>query len=230
MAQIFHPSFNTIAKASIVGGLLLVAGALASVAAIQRSSYVTDQYVPKQQPVPFSHEHHVGGLGIDCRYCHTSVEESHSAGLPNTKTCMTCHSQIWINAEMLKPVRDSWKTGTPIAWTRVNDIPDFAHFPHNIHVQRGVSCVSCHGKVNEMPLMWKDQTLQMQWCLDCHKNPAPSLRPNDKGQVFNMDWVPSDEGKSADGKPFDQNEFGKKHAAELGIDPYQLTRCSTCHY
>jgi hypothetical protein len=229
MAQIFHSSFNTIAKVSIVGGGLLVAGILASIALVQRSSYVTGQYVARQQPVPFSHEHHVGGLGIDCRYCHTSVEQSHSAGMPNTKTCMTCHSQIWTNAEMLRPVRDSWRTGKPLAWTRVNDVPDFAHFPHHIHVQRGVSCVSCHGKVNEMPLMWKDKSLQMQWCLDCHKNPVPNLRPNDRGQVFDMDWTPAQEEEAR--KKLGQSAFdAQQHAKDLGLDPYQMTRCSICHY
>jgi hypothetical protein len=218
MAQIFHPSTNTIAKASIFGFLLLVGAALLIAAEVERSSYVTGVNYPKPQPVQFSHEHHVGGLGIDCRYCHTSVTESSTAGIPSTKTCMTCHSQVWTNARLLEPVRESWRTGVPIAWTRVNDVPDFAHFPHDIHVNRGVACQSCHGKVNEMPLMWRARSLQMEWCLSCHRNPGPNLRP--RAEVFNMDWH----------LPVDQETRGQEIAKKYGINSYQITRCSTCHY
>ena len=218
MAQIFHPSANTIAKASIFGAIFIV-GAVAWLGGeVTRSPYVTQVNVAREQPVQFSHEHHVAGLGIDCRYCHTSVQDSSYAGMPTTKTCMSCHSQIWTNAPLLEPVRESWRTGQPIAWTRVHDVPDFAHFPHDIHVNRGVACASCHGQVDTMPLMWKTKTLQMEWCLDCHRNPAPNLRPRD--QVFNMNYQ----------APANQEEVGRQLVEKFHINTYQLTNCSICHY
>jgi hypothetical protein len=226
MAQIFHPSANTLAKASIFGALLVI-GALMWIAyELTRSPYITQAYVPREQPVQFSHEHHVGGLGIDCRYCHTSVTESYFAGIPNTKTCMTCHSQIWTNADLLAPVRASWRTGEPIAWTRVHDLGDFAHFPHDVHVNRGVSCVSCHGQVNEMPLMWKTESLRMQWCLDCHRDPAPHLRPRE--EVFNMAWHPDNDPEKYKGRS--TIEIGRDLMEKYKINTYQLTNCSICHY
>jgi hypothetical protein len=222
MAQIFHPSINTISKASIFGAVFILAAAGGLWWEFIRSPYITQVNVPRRQPVQFSHEHHVAGLGIDCRYCHTSVDTSTFAGLPATKTCMTCHSQIWTNAELLEPVRASWRTGEPLKWTRVNDVADFVHFPHDLHVNRGVSCVSCHGQVNEMPLMWKTKSLQMEWCLECHRNPAPNLRDKtkDRDVVFNMNWHP----------PVDQTERGKELMKKYKINTYQLTNCSICHY
>jgi hypothetical protein len=218
MAQIFHRSTNTLSRLSIFGALFILIGSLWLLAAINRSSYVTAQDVVREQPVPFSHDHHVGGLGIDCRYCHTSVETSAFAGIPATAVCMNCHSQIWSTSEMLKPIRDSYQTGTPISWTRVHNLPDFVYFNHSIHVSKGVGCSTCHGPVDRMPLMRQDQTLQMEWCLGCHRAPERYVRPRE--EVFNMSW----------GTPADQIARGKQLIQEYNIkDPTFLTSCSTCH-
>ena len=219
MAQIFHPSTNTLSRLSIFGALFLVIGLLWLLAAINRSSYVTDQNVAREQPVPFSHEHHVGGLGIDCRYCHTSVEVSSFAGIPATSICMNCHSQIWSTSEVLAPVRESFRTGTPIRWARVHQLPDFAHFNHSIHVRKGVGCSTCHGPVDRMQLMWQAASLQMEWCLECHRQPERFLRPRD--QVFNMNWQPAG----------DQIALGRQLMKEYNVkNTALLTSCSTCHY
>jgi ferredoxin len=215
MAQIFHRSTNTLSRVSIFGAVFLLAGLAWLLAAVQRSSYLTQVSVARQQPVPFSHEHHVRGLGLDCRYCHTSVDDSAFAGLPPTKTCMTCHSQIWSESPMLEPVRASLRTGTSIQWTRVHDLPDFAGFDHSIHLNKGVGCSACHGQVEQMPLMWQAASLQMEWCLDCHRAPEKYVRPRD--QVFNMDWRP----------PADQLEQGRKLVKEYRIQ--RQTDCSICH-
>src|SRR5262247_391943 len=184
MAQIFNRSANTLARASILGIVVLLSAVGAALIQLQRSPYVTNQHIAPEQPVPFSHQHHVAGLGIDCRYCHTSVETSSFAGIPPTKTCMNCHSQIWTNAPMLEPVRESFKTGKSLVWNRVNDLPDFVYFNHSIHVNKGVGCNTCHGPVDRMPLMYNYASLQMEWCINCHRNPVKELRPRD--QVFNM--------------------------------------------
>jgi hypothetical protein len=219
MAQIFHPSTNTIAKATIFGALLIVAATAWIAAQIYRSPYVTQQNVAPTQVVPFSHEHHVAGLGIDCRYCHTSVEDSAFAGLPATKVCMSCHSQIWTNAPMLQPVRDSWRTGQPLPWTRVHDLPDYAYFNHGIHIQKGVGCASCHGEIDRMPLTRKSAPLQMEWCLQCHREPHRALRPRDK--VFDIAW------KWPEGEK--QEIEGPKLAEAYHIHAEQLLNCSICH-
>jgi len=215
MPQIFHPSFNTISRASIFGALFFVAGIGWMLKVVYRSSYMTQVNVVRPQPVPFSHEHHVAGLGIDCRFCHTTVEEGAFAGIPPTETCMKCHSQIWSDSPMLEPVRSSFRTGEPLAWTRVHDVPDFAFFNHAIHVQKGIGCVTCHGQVDEMPLMWKQNTLHMEWCLECHRAPEKYVRPRD--EVFSMHWQPA--GEDAD--------FRAKLIEEYHVDP--STDCSTCH-
>jgi hypothetical protein len=218
MAQIFHRSTNTISRLSIFGVLFLLVGLLWLIAAINRSSYVTDQDVVRAQPVPFSHDHHVGGLGIDCRYCHISVETAAFAGIPATAICMNCHSQIWAASDMLKPVRDSFQNGTPIRWTRVHNLPDFAYFNHAIHVQKGVGCSTCHGQVDRMPLMRQEHSLQMEWCLDCHRQPERFLRPRE--EVFNMNWRPNGE----------QLALGRQLKKEYNIkSPAALTSCSACH-
>ena len=217
MSQIFHPSMNTIAKGTIFGAVFIV-GALAAVgSAIDRSPYSTNAGVVRDQPVPFSHEHHVSGLGIDCRYCHTSVEQSSFAGLPPTKTCMTCHSQIWTSAPMLEPVRESWRTQRPLVWTRVNNVPDFVYFNHGIHVAKGIGCNSCHGPVDQMPLMYQAKSLQMEWCLECHRAPEKYIRPKD--QVFNMRYEP----------PGDQMALGSKLVKDYHVHKEQLTNCWICH-
>jgi len=217
MAQIFHPSTNTIARASIFGAIFIIVGVLWAAGVVQRSSYVTEAGVIRDQPVPFSHEHHVGGLGIDCRYCHTSVETSSFAGLPATKVCMTCHSQIWTNAQVLQPVRDSWAAQTPLAWTRVHNLPDFAYFNHSIHVAKGVGCSTCHGPVDRMPLMYQHASLQMEWCLDCHRAPEKYVRP--KELVYDMSWQP----------PANQLAVGKELVQKYHIATSQLDNCFVCH-
>jgi hypothetical protein len=153
---------------------------------LQRSPWVTRQGQRPEQPVPFSHKHHVTGLGLQCQYCHTSVEKSSYAGIPPTKTCINCHAQIWTNAALLQPVRDSWATGESLPWIKVHDLPDYVYFSHEIHVNKGLGCASCHGRVDQMPLMYAQNTLQMEWCLNCHRNPAKNLRPT--SQIYNMAW------------------------------------------
>jgi Cytochrome c7 and related cytochrome c len=218
MAQIFHRSTNTLSRLSIFGALFLVIGLLWLIAAINRSSYVTEQNVTRAQPVPFSHDHHVGGLGIDCRYCHTSVEVSSFAGIPATAVCMNCHSQIWSTSEVLAPVRESFRANTPIRWTRVHNLADFAYFNHGIHVRKGVGCSTCHGQVDQMQLMWQAASLQMEWCLDCHRAPERFLRPRE--EVFNMNWRPDT----------DQITLGRRLMKEYNVEsPAALTSCSTCH-
>lgn len=217
MAQIFHRSTNTIARASIFGGLILLLVLLFLINEVNRSSYVTQQDVARDQPVQFSHEHHVSGLGIDCRYCHTSVEVSATAGIPPTETCMSCHSQVWTNAPILEPIRASFKSGKPLRWTRVHDLPDFSYFNHSIHVTKGIGCESCHGRVDKMPLMRQASTLQMEWCLNCHRNPEKFIRPRD--QVFTMGYVPKEE----------QSTLGPKLVDAYHVNVRQLTNCSICH-
>jgi hypothetical protein len=218
MSQIFHPSTNTIAKVSIFGAIFIAGALLWVMVEFNRSPYVTQATVAREQPVQFSHQHHVGGLGIDCRYCHTSVEDSSFAGIPPTKTCMNCHSQIWANSPYLEPVRESWRTNRSLQWTRVHDLPDFAYFNHSIHVKKGVGCSTCHGRVDRMPLMWQTASLQMEWCLACHREPERFLRPAD--QIYSLEWQP----------PADQLEQGMKLKEQYGIRSVSiLTSCSTCH-
>src|SRR5437764_688130 len=177
MSQVFHRSTNSISRFTIFGAVFVLL-ALAWVGEeIQRSAYVNYLGVAQIQPVPFSHQHHVGALGIDCRYCHTSVENSSFAGIPPTKTCMNCHSEIWTNADILEPVRASYRNNTPIWWTKLHDLPDYVYFNHEIHVNKGIGCASCHGPVDEMPLTYAHASLKMEWCLDCHRNPAKNIRP-----------------------------------------------------
>ena len=215
MSQIFHRSTNTISKVTIFGGLFAAAGLLWLLAAVNRSPWVTQAQVAREQPIQFSHERHVAGNGIDCRYCHTSVETSAFAGIPPTKTCMNCHGEIFANSPFLAPVRTSFSTDTPLRWTRVHDLPDFAYFDHSIHVNKGVGCTTCHGQVDRMPLMWQEKSLQMEWCLDCHRNPERYVRPRE--QVFSVDYQP----------PSNQHELGQELVAKYHIQ--KLTSCSTCH-
>ena len=186
MAQIFDRSSNALARASLVLTGLIVIALGVTLDQLQRSPWVTRQGQRPDQPVPFSHKHHVQGLGLQCQYCHVTVEKSSYAGIPPTKTCINCHSQIWTNAQLLEPVRSSWATGQSLVWTKVHDLPDFVYFSHEIHVNKGLGCSSCHGRVDQMPLMYAQNTLQMEWCLDCHRNPAKHLRPT--SQIYNMAW------------------------------------------
>jgi hypothetical protein len=217
MAQIFHPSTNILSRLSILFGLVVAGSGIGLLMAFERSPYRTNEGVVYEQPIPFSHDHHTAALGIDCRYCHFTVERSSSAGIPPTEVCMNCHKEIWKDSPMLEPVRASFRDGVPIRWNRVHDLPDFVYFDHSIHVAKGVGCVSCHGQVNEMPLIARGASLQMSWCLDCHRDPEKNLRP--PSEVTNMDWQrPDDPG------------YGARLAAEAGIEgERRLTSCSTCH-
>ncbi len=229
--QIFHRSTNTISRATIFGAVFIVSVLLWACIQFQRSPYVTYAKVVRPQPVPFSHEHHVAGLGIDCRYCHTSVEKSSFAGIPPTKTCMNCHSQIWLGAPLLEPVRESFRTGKSLVWNRVNDLPDFVYFNHSIHIAKGVGCNTCHGPVDRMPLMFNYASLQMEWCLDCHRDPQKYLRPRD--EVFNMRYETpsSDKPLELDGKEFtDQLTLGSHLVKKYNLRSVaDITSCSTCH-
>lgn len=218
MSQIFHRRANSLSRFSILVVVLLAGGGISGMLAFARSGYFTGQGVQPVQPVQFSHKHHVGGEGIDCRYCHTSVEDSSFAGIPPTKTCMNCHSLIWNTAPILEPVRASFRDGTPLRWTRVHDLPDFVYFNHSIHVHKGVGCATCHGPVQTMPQIVQVQPLTMQWCLDCHRAPERYLRPRD--QVFNMSYQ----------QPSDQLTLGRRLVKEYKVASVeQLQSCSTCH-
>jgi cytochrome c7-like protein/class III cytochrome C family protein len=217
MAQIFHSKTNILSKVSIIVGALLAGGALALLLGLARSPYVNNIGVSREQPVPFSHKHHINGLGVDCRYCHFSVEETAFAGIPAIKTCMTCHSQIWTEAPILEPIRTSYRTDKAIEWVRVHDLPDFVYFNHSIHVRKGVGCETCHGRVDQMPLMRKVNSLDMQWCIECHKQPEKFIRPRE--HVFEMGWKP--EG--------DQLAMGKNLLRDYHIDKAKMLNCSICH-
>jgi cytochrome c7-like protein len=215
MSQIFHPSTNTISRVSIYGAVFLVAGGLWMLQKVNRSSYVTQAFVAREQPVPFSHAHHVGGIGIDCRYCHTTVETSAFAGIPPTKTCMNCHTQLFNDSPTLEPVRESFRTGTPIVWTRVHDLPDFVYFDHSIHVNKGVACVTCHGRVDRMALTWMESSLLMEWCVNCHRRPETSLQPRET--IASLDWQ----------APAGREAEGLRLMREYNVRA--RTDCSTCH-
>jgi hypothetical protein len=215
MAQIFHYSFNVISKVSIFGALFILAGLGGAMALFARSSYATNKEIAPTQPVQFSHAHHVSGLGIDCRYCHTSVEDSSFAGIPPTKTCMNCHSQIWVGSSMLEPVRDSYRSDKSIEWQRVNKLAEFVYFDHSIHINKGVGCVSCHGRVDQMQAISQKGTLLMEWCLDCHREPEKFVRPRE--EVFNMAYEPAG----------DQLTIGRQLVEKNHIR--SLIRCSVCH-
>ncbi|MCI0333197.1 MAG: cytochrome C [Planctomycetes bacterium] len=216
MPQIFHPSMNTISRATIFGAVFILAVLIWLMMTIVRSPYVSGVGVIRSQPVPFSHEHHVAEAGIDCRYCHTSVEQSSFAGIPPTQTCMNCHSQLWTESPMLEPVRASYQKDKPLVWNRVHDLPDFAYFYHNIHVERGVACTTCHGQLAEMPLTWKTSTLYMEWCLECHRDPEKRIGP--LAAVFASAGVPS---------PIISFE---PHADWKNARCALLTNCSVCHH
>jgi hypothetical protein len=221
MPQIFHHSTNALAKITIYGAVFIGVALLWVAVELNRSSWNTGQWVEKQQPVQFSHKHHVGDDGIDCRYCHTSVETSASAGMPSTNTCMSCHKQIWADSPYLEPVRASFRDGKPIGWIRVHDLPDYAYFNHSIHVNKGVGCSTCHGRVDEMPIAYQAATLQMEWCLECHRTPERFLRPKEK--IFDMAW-------RRENKTAEELEQGRGWKAEYKVQGRAvLESCSTCH-
>ena len=217
MTQIFHPSANTFSRVSLFGAVFFVGGLLYLGYVLVRSPYQTAVRVVEEQPVQFMHNHHVSQLGIDCRYCHTNVEWASNPGMPTTETCMSCHSQVWTGSPLLEPVRASWRDNKPISWTKVHDLPDFVYFHHGIHVQKGVRCTTCHGDVSEMPFMYKDQPMTMEWCLECHRNPEPRKGP--VSEVFNTGPSPA------------RDEFRPWTSPEAMQEPHYsgMTNCSTCH-
>ena len=228
MAQIFPKSMNILARVSILAVPFLAAGAGTGGAAFYRSDYTTGAREVTEQPVPFSHKHHVAQLGIDCKYCHTSVEVANAAGFPPTKTCMNCHQQMWQGADLLSPVRNSYANGTPIAWNQVHNVPHYTYFNHSIHVGKGIGCYSCHGNVDEMNLIYQSKTLLMEWCLACHRQPELYLRPKD--EIYNLKWKAEDVTNPDTGKPYDQLTLGKvlkeaHQVREAGV----ITNCSMCH-
>ena len=216
MPAIFRPSANLAAAVTLLAVAGIVLFAVIWWWAWPHTDYTRHVRWPPEQPVPFSHEHHVGGLGLDCRFCHSSVEVSASAGLPPTSTCMTCHSQIWTNAAVLEPVRLSLANNTPLAWHRVNNLPDYVYFNHSIHIAKGVGCSSCHGEIDRMPLTYKAKTFTMGFCIDCHRNPAPNLRPKD--QIYNTEWHRTSDSPSPE---------ALMRAYHVG--DRRLTDCSICH-
>lgn len=217
MAQVFGKSADTwlrtialvvavIACATLVGGWMAL-----------HSPWVTEVGQVPPQPVPFSHRHHAGELQIDCRYCHYTVETEDVAGWPTSELCMTCHSQLWTEADMLEPLRTSFTTGAPLRWSRIVDLPEFVYFDHGVHVSNGVGCASCHGRVDTMAMTYQAKALTMSFCLDCHRDPAPHLRPRDA--VTDMAWMP----------PENQDVIGRTFMKARGIHPDRLTDCYTCH-
>jgi hypothetical protein len=224
MPQIFPRAANTLAKVSLIGALLSVALVIWGFLTYTRSSYGTGAGLVHVQEVPFSHQHHVGVLGIDCRYCHTTVERSSFATFPPTKTCMNCHSQIWVGSETLAPVRDSYASlqsahEKPLRWKRVYNLPDYVYFDHSIHVYKGIGCTTCHGRIDEMPFTYQVPSLLMEWCLDCHRNPHAHLRPQEA--IFDLKWSPPPNQEQI-GKELDDNQYHLR-------DSHFLTSCTVCH-
>ena len=218
MPQIFPRVSNVLARVGLLAGLLLLATFAWGSLVYTRSSYGTGRYIRVVQPIPFSHQHHAGILGIDCRYCHTSVEYLPFAGIPPTKTCMNCHSQIWVGSSTLAPVRESYRNDRSLLWHRVYNLPGFVYFEHSIHVQKGIGCSSCHGRVDRMPFVYQVPSLLMEWCLDCHRDPANHIRPHE--EVFNMQYEAGE----------NQKKLGSRLVREYGVrNSFHLTSCSICH-
>jgi hypothetical protein len=215
MAQVFPRSANAFARVGLVSAVVAPFALFGAAFFFVRSPYVTQAGEPIEQPIPFSHKHHVGDDGIACEYCHTTAATSAFAGMPSSETCMNCHAQVWNQSDVLAPVRDSARTGQPLVWERVHDLPDFVYFDHSIHVQKGVACETCHGRVDEMPRVMKAESLQMQWCLDCHRDPVSHLRPPE--QVTTMGWQP----------PANIAEIQRQLAVQNHVQ--SKTDCSTCH-
>jgi hypothetical protein len=213
---IFSPRADLFLRAALIGVALVCVCLWLATRFVPATDYNTAEHFAPKQPVPFSHKHHVSGLGLDCRYCHTTVEKSASAGMPSTGICMTCHSQIWTNAAMLAPDRQSMAQNVPLRWTRVYTLPDYVFFDHSIHIAKGVGCTECHGPIGDMNLTWKARSLQMSWCLDCHRDPAPRLRPKD--QVFNPRWQ-----RTA------ATPAGQTLMAQYHVHTKQLSDCGICH-
>ena len=218
MSALFSPKHNLYARLTLLAVVIAVPGLLGLLDVYHRSPYVRYTKVPRTQPVPFSHKHHAN-MGIDCRYCHATVEDSPTGSVPPTKTCMNCHNILWNEAPMLEPVRKSMAENKSLEWVRVHDLPDFAYFNHSIHVNKGIGCSTCHGRIDEMPLVWKDKPFFMQWCLECHRDPSQFVRPKDK--IFDMAFDPTSQSQ----------EVRDQLVKEYGIDhkDLRMTNCSICH-
>ncbi len=218
MRQLFSPFADAVLRLGIFTGLATLLAVVILIGAVPNSTFMTGVGDVVQQPVPFSHKHHVAELGIDCRYCHTEVEQQASAGIPPTWTCMTCHSQIWTAAPMLAPVRESLVENRPLHWHRVNRLPDYVYFNHSIHIAKGIGCSSCHGNVARMQLTWQAQNFTMSFCISCHRHPQSFVRP--RPEIWNMAWTP----------PANQDEVGRRLVADYRIHGGpRLTDCSICH-
>ena len=213
---IFGPRANLFMNTALLALGSALVFMLLAVWVVPVMGYNTQERFAPNQPVPFSHRHHVSGLGLDCRYCHTKVEKSSSAGMPSTAVCMTCHSQIWTNAKMLAPDRQSLAKDVPIRWTRVYTLPDYVFFDHSIHIAKGVGCTECHGPIGDMALTWKARPLHMSWCLSCHRDPAPRLRP--PSEIYAAVSPPP-------GSPSQQEALVRFYH----VHTQTLTDCSTCH-
>lgn len=224
MPQIFHKNMNYQVKTAIVAIVLLANAAFAAAFIWYKSGNVSGQGNQVIQPVQFTHEHHVGGLGLDCRYCHFNVERSSFAQVPPTKVCMTCHSQMYTQEQILEPVRESWRTDKPIQWVRVHQLSDFVYFNHSAHVNKGIGCAECHGRVDQMPLMYQANSLHMAWCLQCHFNPQDHVRPKD--QITNMEYehpTSPDQKIAVGDQQLTQLELAKQYHVQSKVN------CSTCH-
>ncbi|MGA9342393.1 MAG: cytochrome c3 family protein [Rhodanobacteraceae bacterium] len=214
MAQLFDRRFGFFFRLGVITAFVISISLIFLWRAVTAYPVGVDEAV--EQPVPFSHKHHVGDDGIGCRYCHTSVEQSKFAGIPPLSTCMTCHSQLYTDQPPLAPLIHAFRSGVPLHWKRLYKLPDFVYFNHSIHIAKGVGCVTCHGKIDEMPLTERVATLTMQWCLGCHRNPERHLRP--RAEVFNLHWHPGN-----------QLALGRKLVRKYHIDTRRLTDCSICH-
>ena len=218
MRQLFAPGADAIFRLVLLSAGLLVVAVILVLTGFAHSQFAGAVGVAPVQPVPFSHKHHVGELGLDCRNCHESVEVQATAGLPPTHTCMTCHSQIWTGSSMLAPVRESLASDVPLQWTRVNRLPDYVYFNHSIHITKGIGCSSCHGAVNSMQMTYAARNFTMSFCLSCHRAPQEFVRP--AAEIWNMEWSP----------PRDQASLGPALVRRLHIaGPGRLTDCSICH-
>lgn len=214
MGQIFSKKANEIPSKILLGVIIVLTATVAGIWYYFSPEYTDVGYAP-EQPVAYSHELHAGELGLDCQYCHTNVGVSKQANIPPTQTCMNCHSQIKANSDKLTKIRESWESGQPIEWVRVHNLPDYAYFNHAIHVNMGVGCETCHGRVDRMEVVAQKEPLSMSWCLDCHRNPEKYVRPVE--EVTTMGYVAEN-----------QLELGRKLVAEHNIHP--STYCQGCHY
>lgn len=218
MKQAFGPGANTFAKLSLLGGGLFTALIVGLLLVLDHSPYTRGPVgVAVDQPVRFSHQLHSGQLNIECQYCHTSVDEAAYAGIPDTHTCMSCHSQIAVYSELLADVRSSYDTGESLEWNKVHNLAQHVYFNHSAHVNAGFGCETCHGRVDQMPLVWQNESMTMAWCLECHREPERFIRAAD--QVYSFGMTPTD----------NQIEMGRQLVAEQGIDVSRLSNCSICH-